>query len=32
MCKAVDRAMSIEAVRLLEKRGGQSGHWIAQAE
>jgi cyclic pyranopterin monophosphate synthase len=28
MCKAVDRGMSIDAVRLLEKSGGRSGHWI----
>ncbi|MBI2313353.1 MAG: cyclic pyranopterin monophosphate synthase MoaC [Betaproteobacteria bacterium] len=27
MCKAVDRGMHIEAVRLLEKLGGKSGHW-----
>ena len=27
MCKAVDRGMSIEAVRLVEKSGGQSGMW-----
>jgi cyclic pyranopterin phosphate synthase len=27
MCKAVDRGMSIESVRLLEKSGGNSGHW-----
>lgn len=27
MCKAVDRGMTIESVRLLEKRGGKSGHW-----
>jgi cyclic pyranopterin phosphate synthase len=27
MCKAVDRGMVIEGVRLLEKRGGRSGHW-----
>ncbi len=27
MCKAVDRAMSIEAVRLEEKSGGRSGHF-----
>jgi len=27
MCKAVDRGMSIEAVRLLEKKGGKSGHF-----
>jgi cyclic pyranopterin monophosphate synthase len=29
MCKAVDRGMEIEAVRLLEKAGGKSGHWRA---
>ncbi len=28
MCKAVDRGMVIEAVCLVEKRGGRSGHWI----
>ena len=28
MCKAVDRAMTIESVRLVEKRGGKSGDWI----
>jgi cyclic pyranopterin phosphate synthase len=27
MCKAVDRGMVIEQVRLLEKSGGRSGHW-----
>jgi cyclic pyranopterin monophosphate synthase len=27
MCKAVDKGMSIERVRLVEKWGGQSGHW-----
>jgi cyclic pyranopterin monophosphate synthase len=31
MCKAVDRGMRIEAVSLLEKRGGRSGHWVAKA-
>jgi cyclic pyranopterin phosphate synthase len=31
MCKAVDRAMVIEEVRLLEKSGGKSGHWRAGA-
>ncbi len=31
MCKAVDRGMRIESVRLLEKRGGKSGHWHAPA-
>jgi cyclic pyranopterin phosphate synthase len=29
MCKAVDRGMVIEQVRLLEKRGGKSGDWVA---
>lgn len=29
MCKAVDRGMVIEEVRLLEKAGGKSGHWRA---
>ncbi len=27
MCKAVDRSMTIEQVRLVEKLGGRSGHW-----
>jgi cyclic pyranopterin phosphate synthase len=27
MCKAVDRTMSVEAVRLEEKTGGRSGHF-----
>jgi len=27
MCKAVDRGMQINHVRLLEKAGGKSGHW-----
>jgi len=30
MCKAVDRGMVIESVRLLEKNGGRSGHWKAE--
>ncbi|CAN1564983.1 MoaC Molybdenum cofactor biosynthesis enzyme [Rhabdaerophilaceae bacterium] len=29
MAKAVDRAMRIDGVRLIEKRGGKSGEWIA---
>jgi len=29
MCKAMDRGMTIGNVRLLEKRGGASGTWIA---
>ena len=31
MCKAVDRGMVISAIRLLEKLGGKSGHWTADA-
>ena len=27
MCKAVDRAMTVERVRLVAKRGGKSGTW-----
>ena len=30
MCKAVDRGMRIDNVRLLEKKGGNSGHWLAE--
>ncbi|MBV9977981.1 MAG: cyclic pyranopterin monophosphate synthase MoaC [Hyphomicrobiales bacterium] len=30
MVKAVDRGMTIEAVRLLEKRGGASGAWRSE--
>jgi cyclic pyranopterin phosphate synthase len=30
MAKAIDRGMSIEGVRLLEKRGGKSGEWRAE--
>jgi cyclic pyranopterin monophosphate synthase len=29
MCKGVDRSMCFEHVRLLEKKGGRSGHWVA---
>ena len=29
MCKAVDRGMTIENIRLLEKLGGKSGHFKA---
>lgn len=29
MCKAVDRGMHIEGVRLLKKSGGKSGDWVA---
>ena len=27
MCKAVDRGMRMDGVRLVEKLGGKSGHW-----
>ena len=30
MCKAVDRGMVMTDVRLLEKQGGKSGHWVAE--
>ena len=30
MCKAVDRGMRIEAIHLLEKTGGKSGHFKAK--
>ena len=29
MCKAANRGMCIESVRLLEKSGGASGHYVA---
>ncbi len=29
MCKAVEKGMCIENIRLLEKQGGKSGHWLA---
>ena len=32
MCKAVDRGMVIANVRLLEKEGGKSGHWLSTEE
>jgi cyclic pyranopterin monophosphate synthase len=32
MAKAIDRGMSIETVRLIEKRGGKSGQWRAEVE
>ena len=28
MCKALDKGIIIEAVQLLEKQGGKSGHWV----
>lgn len=27
MCKAVDRGMTLDQIRLMEKSGGKSGHW-----
>lgn len=30
MCKAVDRGMRIDDIRLVEKLGGKSGHWKAE--
>lgn len=32
MCKAVDRGMTIEAVRLVRKTGGKSGTWVRAGE
>jgi len=32
MVKAVERGMSIEAIHLVEKRGGKSGHYRAKGE
>jgi cyclic pyranopterin phosphate synthase len=31
MCKAVDRGMVIDGVRVQEKHGGKSGDWVAPA-
>jgi cyclic pyranopterin phosphate synthase len=28
MCKAVEKGISIGPIRLLEKSGGKSGHWM----
>ncbi len=30
MCKAVDRGMTIEAIRLEKKSGGKSGTWVRE--
>jgi cyclic pyranopterin phosphate synthase len=32
MCKAVDRGMTLERVRLVAKRGGKSGAWARPGE
>jgi cyclic pyranopterin phosphate synthase len=29
MVKAVDRGMVMGEIKLLEKQGGKSGHWVA---
>ncbi|OUS39198.1 molybdenum cofactor biosynthesis protein C ['Osedax' symbiont bacterium Rs2_46_30_T18] len=31
MCKAVDKGMQIQNLKLLEKLGGKSGHWQAES-
>lgn len=31
MCKAVDKGMQVQNLKLLEKRGGKSGHWQVEA-
>ena len=30
MCKAADRGMVMEQIRVLEKHGGKSGDWTAE--
>lgn len=30
MCKAVDRGMTMGEIKLLEKMGGKSGHWVTK--
>ncbi len=32
MCKAIDRSMTIQSVRLLKKSGGKSGHWVRKSD
>ncbi len=32
MCKAVDKTMTVNNVRLVEKQGGRSGHFINPGE
>ena len=32
MCKAIDRSMTLEAVRLVRKSGGKSGEWLRSGE
>ena len=30
MCKAVDRGMVMSDIKVLEKQGGKSGHWVVE--
>ena len=32
MCKAVERGITIGPIRLVEKSGGRSGHWVRDQE
>jgi cyclic pyranopterin phosphate synthase len=32
MCKSVDRGMEISSIRLLEKTGGRSGHFLRSSQ
>jgi cyclic pyranopterin phosphate synthase len=32
MCKAVDRGITLEAIRLVQKSGGRSGDWTREGE
>lgn len=31
MCKAVDRSMEVQQIRLIEKQGGKSGHFLRES-
>jgi molybdenum cofactor biosynthesis enzyme len=32
MCKAIDKVMTIDAIRLVEKDGGKSGRFVRSGE
>ncbi|GAH22960.1 unnamed protein product, partial [marine sediment metagenome] len=32
MCKAIDRGMTIQDIHLVEKSGGQSGHYQGKSK
>ena len=32
MCKAIDRSMTIDEIKLNKKTGGKSGEWIRKSE